>query len=464
MIWKRRKQTGKRRDTWFSGAGCAAAGGVLFLIGLCLYLALGHILVRSTEKKVARLEQQIRDAGQPLTLEEWDAYYPAVPDEENAALIYQQAFVQLEEADPRGEIGAALDARLWAVRREDESLPSLRGEMAAFLVECEEACALLDTAATMAKARHSLDHDTFDASYHDRQRQLLACARLETIRAADEILEGRQDQFVKRQESIIRIGDSLREEPISSSLAVRAAIRVVQLKCVATGLNLAYLYPETLTDLEKFYQEPNDSGLVVRSLAGDRCLLLARHSGPGHIGDRSLMDRALNYFDPVGQSAFRRIKSNSQCCALMEEFAQLIRLADKPHAGQIAYIADLRANGKGWEKWVERPDHPLCVPLRNIERMALNPLAARLGRLIIAIERYRSDYEELPGSFKQLVPDYILEIPLDPYDGQPMRYVTKDQDYMLYSVYFDRVDDGGAPLEKSDESEWKGDWRISIVQ
>ncbi|MCC6489919.1 MAG: hypothetical protein IT364_20690 [Candidatus Hydrogenedentes bacterium] len=266
------------------------------------------------------------------------------------------------------------------------------------------------------------------------------------------------------QESIVHMANTLYHEPMLASQTVRSVILAMQLRSLATGLNLGYLYPETLAEVEKFYQEPDDSEVMVRALAGDRCNSLAGQREAGIPDKRSPVDRVLEYFDPLGQSALRRAKINTQRGQLLESFAELMHLTDRTYQEQIAYIADLRENGTGYVKWVEHPRHPLNLPIKGLEHMPLNAVVARIGLLIVAIERYRSDCEELPRNLQRLVPDYIPEVPLDPYDGQPMRYVAQDQDYMLYSVYFDRVDDGGAPLEKTGESELKGDWRISIVQ
>ncbi|MND07355.1 hypothetical protein D3C83_292660 [compost metagenome] len=43
----------------------------------------------------------------------------------------------------------------------------------------------------------------------------------------------------------------------------------------------------------------------------------------------------------------------------------------------------------------------------------------------------------------ELVPDYVPEIPTDPYDGQPMRYRSGENYFVFYSVGRGLADDGG---------------------
>ena len=75
-----------------------------------------------------------------------------------------------------------------------------------------------------------------------------------------------------------------------------------------------------------------------------------------------------------------------------------------------------------------------------------------------ALAKYRNDFGTLPSSLNELVPDYIDERPRDPFDpdGESLRYTADPatvsayrtkMPYLLYSVGFDGIDDGGAPPE-----------------
>lgn len=63
--------------------------------------------------------------------------------------------------------------------------------------------------------------------------------------------------------------------------------------------------------------------------------------------------------------------------------------------------------------------------------------------VILAIERHRKQHGTLPESLDELVPAYLEEVPMDPFDGKRLRYRTEADHYVVYSVGRDDKDDGG---------------------
>jgi hypothetical protein len=68
----------------------------------------------------------------------------------------------------------------------------------------------------------------------------------------------------------------------------------------------------------------------------------------------------------------------------------------------------------------------------------------------IALKRYELKNGSYPQDLNSLVPEFVSAVPLDPVDGQPLRYRRNaDGTFLLYSVGENGVDDGGNPsLEK----------------
>jgi hypothetical protein len=68
----------------------------------------------------------------------------------------------------------------------------------------------------------------------------------------------------------------------------------------------------------------------------------------------------------------------------------------------------------------------------------------RAGLTALAIERYRQAHQgALPAKLDDLKPQFLASIPIDPFDGQPLRYRPLAKGYVVYSVGYDRQDDGG---------------------
>ena len=67
----------------------------------------------------------------------------------------------------------------------------------------------------------------------------------------------------------------------------------------------------------------------------------------------------------------------------------------------------------------------------------------RCAIVALALERYRLKYGRWPEALKDLIPDFIEKIPVDPYDGNPIRYTKLADGVLVYSVGVDGVDNGG---------------------
>lgn len=67
---------------------------------------------------------------------------------------------------------------------------------------------------------------------------------------------------------------------------------------------------------------------------------------------------------------------------------------------------------------------------------------------VLAMQAYRSTRNTWPSSLRELVPAYMPSLPVDPFDGQPMRYIAPASGSelpLLYSIGVDGLDEGGKP-------------------
>jgi hypothetical protein len=122
-----------------------------------------------------------------------------------------------------------------------------------------------------------------------------------------------------------------------------------------------------------------------------------------------------------------------------------------------------------WEALPEiQQIQPHDIPRRQVIAAVLVPALSRsmqsraqletaIGglHLMLALERFLTDHGEYPGDLAALAPRYLPALPPDPYTGDPYRYrrLAPGEDehgrgYILYSVGFDRQDDGGRQHEQ----------------
>lgn len=148
----------------------------------------------------------------------------------------------------------------------------------------------------------------------------------------------------------------------------------------------------------------------------------------------------------------RVISRGAQSARLDEEMTRLIPWAKLT-------IAERRAKPypKAHLRWDDAPVEMLLAAFDKIAS-ANDQMVCQLAgmRVIIAIERYRSATGALPESIENLKPDYLAELPGDPYSDSASQFgyriaeVSEDNldGYVLYSVGYDGVDNSGTPVSK----------------
>jgi hypothetical protein len=68
---------------------------------------------------------------------------------------------------------------------------------------------------------------------------------------------------------------------------------------------------------------------------------------------------------------------------------------------------------------------------------------------LLAVERFRRAEGRWPARLEELVPRFLKAVPLDPFDGKPLRLRRLEDGLIVYSVGEDRSDDGGVLDRKS---------------
>ncbi len=106
----------------------------------------------------------------------------------------------------------------------------------------------------------------------------------------------------------------------------------------------------------------------------------------------------------------------------------------------------------------------MLVPalLGTAEKTARSQTLVDLARVAIALERYRLAHGKYPETLEVIVPQFIVKLPHDIINGQPLKYRhTDDGSFVLYSIGWNEKDDGGkVVLSKTGNrlNSKEGDW------
>ena len=76
---------------------------------------------------------------------------------------------------------------------------------------------------------------------------------------------------------------------------------------------------------------------------------------------------------------------------------------------------------------------------------------------LVGLKAYQARHNQLPETLKELVPDFLQEIPVDAFNGLPLHYVRDKR--LLYSVGDDLVDTGGM-VGKERQNRSEPSWTI----
>ena len=74
----------------------------------------------------------------------------------------------------------------------------------------------------------------------------------------------------------------------------------------------------------------------------------------------------------------------------------------------------------------------------------------RLTSVAVAVAGYLAKHRALPADLESLIPKFLDQIPIDPFDGKPLKTVSEPGSLIVYSVGIDAEDDGGREEEADD--------------
>lgn len=302
-----------------------------------------------------------------------------------------------------------------------------------------------------------------------------AALRLQ-LQASAELAAGQTDAALADVELILALADSLREERLLISYLVRLAVTQSALQVVWEGL-LEHRWERS--NLERLEAE-----FTRRNLMPEPEVFWAERAG-GLAG--------IEFIQTHGD--FSLINGGGDSAGPLASF--VLRLVPRGWYGfeKRNYVTLFdQALGSGWDRAAQRVD-PATVdenqralesalsmsPLAKVarHRVAASVLLPALGKVILrgavaqtlcqqavvacAIERFRLQNGRWPHDLGELSPALLPRLPHDLITGQPMIYVPEEPDgYRLYSVGWNRKDDGGTPthpVPTSDSPDWV--WQIA---
>jgi len=407
--------------------------------------ALVLIMVRLRDHTaLQRRLDAVRAAGYPLTFAELDAWYEDVPYGENAAEYVLDAIACLQKLDAEQERQLP-----WAGR---DKMPArtepLRQETARIIDELlaknEETIEYLQRTGALKRSRYPIDLTRGHATLVPHLSEIRQVGRLLCLKAILHAERGEPQLAVQALVGAFAVANSQTMEPVLISQLVRQSAQATTLSALERALNRTDLDDELLARLYETVTTAYDPNALARGFAGERCMTIAVLRDPRSTG--------------IGLPPVFATEGPS---LLQLHAARAIGLTDRllvQHIDSVdGYIAALRlppherlkAAGlleREYEQMCEA--HPALTHfMPTLAGFLRNDLACltrlQVAGVALAIERYRLATGAPPKQLADLVPQFLDKLPVDPYDGQPLRYERLDPGFVVYSIGNDGADDGG---------------------
>lgn len=434
--------TPTRQRNWVP-CGCLLA---MFLI--CVFLPVVAYLVwgfRASGQVNAQLAK-LRQAGQPTNAAELDEFYrieTGVEDATSRYLAANKVFSgSIYEADSRdipivgaSEIEIPPPGQPWAEQQAVE----------AYLTKYAGGLQALHQASDMGgAARFSLDFSQGFAMLLPDVQNMRNCSRMLALEAHVKAHRGDAAGTADSLLAMAAISRSLENQPILVSQLVRIAMHGLAVDLTGRLLPRVKFSDEDLMRLQQAFRRDDFKAGIVHAISGERVVGSEAFKNPA---------TALGPQSGLPQGGFLR-GSNEDLAFYLEIQTELRAAAALPYPDALA------ATDAAFAKLQDRIATPLGRLRYAMTGLTLPSLEACLTaaaradgstRCIdtaIAIERFRRRTGKLPDSLEDLVPDLLATVPLDPFDGRPIRYVVKPDSYLIYTCGRDRTDDGGVQDEQ----------------
>ncbi|UCC68993.1 MAG: hypothetical protein JSV79_03470 [Armatimonadota bacterium] len=432
----------------------------LFLLGCALALWPLAMAVAAWRAE-ARLEEAVQElvrGGEPVEASQL-AKSP-IPDGENAALVYQQAFdaIELSEED---------EAAVKDLTGERASLddPETGAQAREILARNAKALDLIHRAATMPRCDFRVDWSKgFDVEFPHLSK-LRTSARLLAFESLMLVDAGRVDEAIEVCGSIFALSNAA-DEPCLIGILVRYAIIGMGTTALQAALRDTHPAPEICQKLASEIDRIDLRPFFVEALKGERAFarvaFAAMRSAPdfveaieqlqsGREEEPSESDVSRGPRHRKRQTYMVRWMLACDELEYLSRMGQVIELGPRPYRDARTALKEL----DNVEVTYLPPRGVLTCMLLPVFDRAFAGRDRAIARLHMAevallLKAYRIRHDAYPESLAVLKDFAGRELPDDPFSGAPLAYRRDGDGFVLYSWGVNLQDDGGtAPAPDS---------------
>jgi hypothetical protein len=355
---------------------------------------------------------ELREQGEPVTMEEVLARRPQIPDDENSALVFLKAFAAQEAVGFALQGGPAIENGFppeVGMRHSDAALQVVRASVKADA----EALRLIHEAARLPHGTYPITPtpNPFDINMANLGK-LRNAARLCLREASVAAHKGDGAAAADSLRAVRRLSASIGDRTLLIEALVRMAVDSVLCDGIEKTLGLCQMPAESVKMLaHELALEEGELSLVepmrTERAAGCQFLMIQPQSPMAGL-------------NPLGAlSAAARARSGVEYLDAMREF---VEIAGRPDRERLALARELGARIENTTPKSSVAAMLLPALSRVFEGEVIARTRLKVARTALAVEQYRLKSGAWPKTLDALVPDVLDAIPQDPFVENPVRY------------------------------------------
>lgn len=433
--------------------------GVLVIL-VAVVIAVFYLLATSAASRWERLSSRVRADGEPLTFAEIEALRPAIEDEGNGAQAIRRAAEKLrtiEEPDDTGVL--VLDS---------QCKPNF---FTGVPLDCVDATrnyvdarrVVLDELAALERFPNSRLNMSYDGTMSDVSSRVLQQAstlrslgKFANVDATLRIIDGDTNGATRALILQLRLSEMLSGEPSLIFHLVANANDTLAAQSAEGLLRTHELTVEDLTRLQQEWDRHAGERTIKWAILGERASFVRLTDEEQLMADAADIrarfelppQEGWQIPNPVDWIPFKDdwflYESRVQGVTILSRLA-----AASGECPEL--LAAVKHEQESLPEYAPGRDligFMLPSLARGVELHARSLAFLRCVPVALAAERFRLETGRFPETAHELVPDYVGEVPDDPFDGQLLRLVPVKDGLVVYSVGENQTDDGGSVAPK----------------
>jgi hypothetical protein len=262
--------------------------------------------------------------------------------------------------------------------------------------------------------------------------------------------DGKSDEAARALVAAGKVADSLAAEPLMISQFARYSTWNLVCSQTERAVNLGKFNDRELKGLQTLLEAGERTNSLLLAFVGERAGSLSVFTEPraqtamltGQWGTTTSGQRLQT------QLAFGMMKATGLFTKdknfFLDTMSNFVWAAEQPHPLRWTESQALPAPVAPNRFWIL--SRMLLPALNKATKKDVEHAARiRIAQAALAVERFRLAHANgLPENLQDLVPVFCAAVPLDPFDGAPVRYKRLVAGYVVYSIGADGKDDGGA--------------------